>query len=260
MGNKIDRTGEERLNNFGSKMVIVGYRTRRDIDVYFPEYDCVAKNKEYKSFKKGAIKCPYEPRFFGKGYLGEGKYKIKKNGKLTKCYKVWYSMLRRCYDPKFHKKHITYENCEVCKGWLCFQNFAKWFYDNYYEIEGERMCLDKDILNKGNKVYSPCNCVFVSERINTLFIKSDKTRGDYPIGVNYHKASEKFVTQCSIYDFEENKQKIKFLGYYDTPDEAFKAYKEFKEKHIKDVADHYKDLIPVKLYDALYKYEVEITD
>ena len=36
MVRKIDRTGEERLNNFGSKMVITGYRGVRDIDVYFP--------------------------------------------------------------------------------------------------------------------------------------------------------------------------------------------------------------------------------
>ena len=35
MVRKIDRTGEERLNNFGSKMVITGYRSVRDIDVYF---------------------------------------------------------------------------------------------------------------------------------------------------------------------------------------------------------------------------------
>ena len=29
-------------------MIIVGYRMNNDIDVYFPEYNWVAKNKEYK--------------------------------------------------------------------------------------------------------------------------------------------------------------------------------------------------------------------
>ena len=33
MGKKIDRTGEERINNFGSKIVIVEYRKREDIEV-----------------------------------------------------------------------------------------------------------------------------------------------------------------------------------------------------------------------------------
>ena len=31
----INRTGEEGVNNFGSKMVIVKYRKYSDIDVYF---------------------------------------------------------------------------------------------------------------------------------------------------------------------------------------------------------------------------------
>ena len=33
---RIDRIGEERLNNFGSKMVIKEYRKYSDVDVYFP--------------------------------------------------------------------------------------------------------------------------------------------------------------------------------------------------------------------------------
>ena len=36
MGRKIDRTGEERVNNFGGKMIIKEYRSAKDIDVYFP--------------------------------------------------------------------------------------------------------------------------------------------------------------------------------------------------------------------------------
>ena len=77
MGRKtIDRTGEKGVNNFGSEMVIVEYRKWDDVDIYFPKYDWVAKNKQYNGFKKGNIKCPYEPRYYGKGYLGEGKYKI----------------------------------------------------------------------------------------------------------------------------------------------------------------------------------------
>ena len=260
MGKTIDRTGEERLNNFGSRMGIVGYRNAHDIDVYFPQYNWTTKNVEYKNFKKGKIKCPYERRVYGIGYLGEGKYNAYENGKATKCYDTWRSMMQRCYDPKLHEKFPTYINCEVCEEWHNYTNFGKWFNENYYEVVGEKMGLDKDILNKGNKIYSPENCLFVSNNINVLFVKHDKLRGDCPIGVHYNKRDKKFVAQCNIYDYEENKSKIKYLGYYNTPEQAFKVYKEYKEKYIKEVADYYKDLIPVKLYDALYKYEVEITD
>ena len=86
---KIDRIGEERLNNFGSKMVVKEYRKAIDIDVYFTEYDWVFKHATYQSFKNGTIKCPYEPRVYGVGYLGEGKYKALECGKKTDKYIIW---------------------------------------------------------------------------------------------------------------------------------------------------------------------------
>src|SRR5574344_3036288 len=106
MGRKvINKTGEEKVNSFGSKMVVKEYRNNKDIDVYFPEYDWTFEHAQYISFKKGNIKCPYEPRYFGKGYLGEGKYKMSENRKHTDEYDIWHGMLMRCYDPKYQDKH-----------------------------------------------------------------------------------------------------------------------------------------------------------
>ena len=260
MGSKNDRIGEKRINNFGSKMVITKYRKYSDIDVYFPEYNWIAKGTQYINFKNGNIKCPYEKRTYEVGYIGEGEYKVKENGKQTKYYKVWHSMLQRCYSEEYHKKYPTYVGCEVDKEWLNFQEYGKWFERNYYEIEGEQMCLDKDILVKHNKIYSPDTCIFVPHNINVLFTKRDNNRGDYPLGVSYNKQDKKFQATCSIYDFKENKTQLKHLGYYNTPEKAFETYKQFKEKHIKKVADYYKGLIPKKLYDSMYNYKVDIND
>lgn len=251
-----NKIGEINYNKFGSKMKIVGYREYSDIDVYFLEYDWTFYHASYQTFKKGLIKCPYEKRVYGIGYVGEGKYLLNEDSKNTKCYKVWNSMLERCYS----KKYPTYKDCTVWDKWLNFQNFAEWYENNFYQIEGERMHLDKDILLKGNKVYSPQNCVFVPEKINTLFIKCNNKRGEYPIGVYYDKQTGKFKSQCSVYDFENKKFKKIYLGKYNTPEEAFEVYKQFKEKHIKKIADYYKEQIPQKLHDAMYRYEVEITD
>ena len=110
---KIDRTGEERINNFGSKMIIKEYRKYSDIDVYFPEYDWTFEHAAYNNFKKGTVKCPYEPRYYNIGYLGEGKYKVRENGKNKKEFEVWYRMLERCYDPKYQEKYSTYRGCKV---------------------------------------------------------------------------------------------------------------------------------------------------
>ena len=256
--NKIDRTGEIGINNFGSKMIITKYRKYSDIDVYFPEYNWTFKGATYQSFKKGNIKCPYEKRYYGVGYLGEGEYKVKENGKPTRIYDTWKSMLRRCYDKKYHEKYPTYKDCTVSEEWHNFQNFAKWYDNNYYEIKGEIMALDKDILFKHDKIYSPDTCIFVPERINLLFVKSDKSRGKSVIGTT--PKNGKYQVRCQLINPETGKSKNEYLGYYETQEKAFEVYKYYKEKNIKQVADYYKDRIPQKLYDAMYNYEVEIND
>ena len=257
--NTIDRTGEGNINNFGSEMIIVEYRGCHNIDVYFPKHDYTAKGVRYDDFKKGNIKCPYDRSIYGIGYLGEGKYKVRKNGKLTRVYRTWYNMLRRCYDEKLHEKHPTYKDCKVCDEWLNFQNFGKWFEENYYEVNGELMCLDKDILVKHNKIYSPETCIFVPQAINKLFTKSDKARGKSVIGTHCC-INGKYQANCHMINPETGKSKQEYLGHYDTEEKAFEAYKYYKEKNIKDVADYFKGQIPDKLYQALYTYEVEIDD
>lgn len=253
-----DRTGEKRLNNFGSEMVIVDYRGCMDVDVYFPEYDWVYKSVTYQKFKDGGVKCPYERSVYGVGYFGNGEYKAWENGKNTRIYNTWYDMLKRCYDKEYHKKQPTYKDCKVCDEWCNFQNFGDWYNENYYEIEGEKMHLDKDILVKHNKIYSPETCVIVPQAINKLFTKRQNDRGDSAIGTS--PVDGKYMVRCHMINPKTGKSKRKYLGIYDTQEKAFKIYKYYKEKNIKMVADYFREQIPDKLYDALYNYEVEIDD
>jgi hypothetical protein len=258
MGSKIDRTGEKNINNFGSEMVIVEYKKYSDIDVYFPEYDWTTKNNTYQNFKNGKIKSPYDKSVFGVGYLGEGEYESRENGKLTKVYATWCHMLERCYYEKYHKRYPTYIDCKVSEEWHNFQNFAKWYENNYYEVEGEIMCLDKDILIKHNKIYSPETCIFVPQTINTLFVKNNKNRGNSVIGTS--PMNGKYMVTCSMFDFKTGKSKNEYLGRYKTQEKAFEVYKYYKEKNIKQIADYFKEQIPIQLYNTLYNYIVEITD
>ena len=253
-----NRIGEINYNTFGSEMIITKYRKYSDVDVYFPKYDWIFKNTRYGDFKNGNVRCPYEPRVFNKGYLGEGEYKAKENNKNTKVYNTWHNMLMRCYSNKYHDGRNTYIYCETEEYLLNFQNFGKWYSENYYEVEGEQMHLDKDILCKGNKIYNRENMIFVPERINTLFVKCDSNRGEYPIGVT--PMNGKYMAQYNMYDFKIHKTKREYLGTYDTIEKAFEVYKYYKEKNIKKVADYYKEQIPKRLYEAMYNYEVEIDD
>ena len=251
--NDINKTNEVNQNSFGTKMKIVEYRKYSDITVEFQDEYKYKKKCSYKEFKNGKVKNPYDKEIFGIGYTGVGIYKISENKKLTKCYICWNNMLKRCYDPYYLNKRPTYRDCMVCEEWYNFQNFAKWYYDNYYEIEGERMCLDKDILVKGNKVYSPKTCVFTPNRINILFTKRNQIENDYPMGV--FPLREKIQVQCcGLND--------KYLAIFEKHEvrKAWLMYKLNKELVIQSIADEYKDLIPKKLYDAMYRYEVEIND
>ena len=251
----MDRVGEIGYNNFGTKMIIIKYVKSKEIYVEFQDEHKFIKRTSYDNFKIGNVKNPYDKKFFGVGYFGEGKYKSRINKEYTKEYGIWKAMLERCYSKEKRYKNPTYEDCTVCKEWHNFQNFAKWYEENYYEIEGEKMCLDKDILVKGNKIYSPSTCTLVPNRINVLFCKSDRVRGDLPIGVGLsNRIKNPYRAYC------HDGEKYIALGNYNTPKEAFQVYKLYKERLIKQVADEYKPYIPRKLYDAMYSYEVEITD
>lgn len=191
---------------------------------------------------------------YGIGYVLNEKTRI--NGIQKESYKIWLQMLRRCYSQKEQIRYPKYKGCMVSNEWLCYDNFKIWFDENYYTVNNEKMCLDKDILIKGNKIYSSETCCFVPNRINVLFTKSDATRGDYPIGVNWNKRVNRFRAYCQI-----SLGKQKYLGYFDTQEDAFyKGYKPFKEDYIKEVAEEYKQDIPLRLYKAMYDWIVEVTD
>lgn len=250
-----ERLGETNYNYNGELMTIIKYDGVYKVTVMFDNgYVC---ERTYINFKEGSIKNNYTPSVYNKGFFGDGKYKDKINGKSSKMYDTWRSMIKRCYDKKEHERYPRYIGCEVFSHWLNFQNFGQWYEDNYYTIEGETMCLDKDILVKNNKLYSPYTCIFVPSRINMLFIKSNKARGDLPIGIT--KDGNKYMARCNCIDeFGNNIRKT--VGRASTPIEAFELYKNFKESYIKQVADYYKDKIPKQLYEAMYNWKVEIDD
>ena len=150
-------------------------------------------------------------------------------------------------------KTPSYKDCEVCEEWHNFQNFAKWYDENYYEVKGEKTQIDKDILIKGNKIYSPDKCLFVPQKINLLFVKG--SGGSHlPIGVGECKRTGKYIARL-----RKNGTYVT-VGRYDNPCEAFLAYKKEKEEYIREMALTYKQLIPTKVYEAVINYKIEIND
>lgn len=251
-----ERLGETVMQNCGEVAFIVEYINSMDITIQFKTTGELVKTR-YGAFVKGKVKSHFSPTVYGIGVKGLEPSRDE-NGEILDSYKCWYTMLSRCYSAKVQEKHPTYKGCYVCDEWLYYPNFKNWYNENYYEIDNKTSQIDKDILVKGNKIYSSDTCVFVPSFINTLFIKCQKTRGELPIGVHYHKRDKKYMARLRV--FKDGKETRKYLGSFDTADEAFKAYKKAKEDYIKEVADEYKDKIPAKLYQAMYSYEVSIDD
>ena len=257
------RIGEEKLNKQGCLMKIVEYNNAIDIVVEFQDEYKIKVHTTYNHFKNGGVKNPYCPSVFGVGIVGI-KYPVKINGKTTKEYMVWSGILDRCFiDHSGDVRTRTYQDAVCCDEWIYYENFYEWLHkqDNFDKwYNNEKWHIDKDILVKGNKIYSPETCCLVPDNVNTLLIKCDNSRGKYPLGVNYNIAVKKYSARMSKHN-EKTKYR-EHIGYYDTPEQAFKAYKKRKESYIKQVAqDEYdKGNITKPCYEAMMKYEVEITD
>ena len=205
----------------------------------------------------GKVKDPYVPSVYGVGILGT-KYPPTVNGRNTKEYKLWNNMLKRCYSDNFKKQQPTYEGCEVSENFKSYEYFYEWCNEQigFGNVgDGNPFQLDKDLLIKGNKVYSETTCVFLPQEINTLLVKREASRGKHLIGVYWHNASKTFVAQVG-----RNKGKQGHLGIFKTEIEAFNAYKKAKEAFVKEQANKWKGKIDERAYEALMDYEVNIDD
>ena len=231
---------------------ILKYNDARNVEIQFVKtgFEMVTQLGHIRS---GGIKDPYVPSVFGVGITGT-KYLASVNGTLTKEYVLWKHMLMRCYSDKYQKKRPTYEGCEVSENFLYYEYFYEWCHKQI-GFSNQGWHLDKDLLIKGNKIYSEDSCVFIPVEINSLLVKSTASRGEHLIGVYWHKRGKAFIAQV-----RKNKGKQEHLGYFNTELEAFKAYKQAKEAFIKEQAEKWKSQIDQRAYEALMNYEVSIND
>lgn len=164
---------------------------------------------------------------------------------------LYSNMNTRSYNPNYHAAKQSYKGCSICDEWLDDRTkFYEWVDHNFYTIDGEPTVeLDKDILVRGNKMYSPDTCVFAPKRINDLFVHVDAIdKNGLPTGVTYSEKTGKYKATI------RKNGKNTVLGFFDTPEEARAEYEKHKQAEIIHIADEYKDKIPSKLYDAMIHY------
>lgn len=188
---------------------------------------------------------------YAKTYKNEDGMKLN-----TREYSVWMNMNKRC-DPKYHIQKPSYALCEVSSNFKDFQYFASWC--NHQKGFREGYHLDKDVLIKGNKVYSEDACVFIPVELNSFLTKANSLRGSLPIGVSSQRSERSLTTKyrARVGDMHG---KFVSLGCFHNPEDAFSAYKQEKEKLAKYYAAYFREVLDERVIEALNNYTVHIND
>ena len=242
--------GEVYENNVGLKFVVIEYNGCNDVKVKFVDSSYTTFSTT-GNIRSGSVKDKMSPSVYGVGVVGVNS--ISTNRKPHQEYVFWNSMLQRCYDLSYQLKRPTYIGCTSSNNFKYYPYFKDWC-NKQVGFGNKGWCLDKDILVKGNKLYSEDTCCFVPREINSLFALSGNARGLNPIGVQFNLEEGNYSARVS------RDGKHCHIGTYETKEDAFLRYKEAKELHIKSVAKRWFGKIDQNVFNALMTYEVGILD
>lgn len=251
------KVGFEVLTNSGWRGVVTEYKDAHNVTVKWQ--DGSSSVHSAVNIRNGGIKPLYQPSVYGVGYSGYGKYvplsyKRKEDWQEyvdERVYFHWVKMLQRTYGED-RPSNKTYYDCEVVEDWFNFQNFALWAENQPYKYE-EDSCLDKDILIKGNRLYSPETCCFLPNIINVFISSNYHKESGLPEGVNVIAPKTKnskigYVARCHFLGNRE------YLGYFDCPVQAGEVYYKRKIEAGEALAAKYKGLIRDDAVDNLLKH------
>ena len=239
-----------KTNNYGD-VVVLEYISGRDITIRFINTGNIRKVGAAE-LNKGEVRDNELKPVYKVGVMDIPNTLVR-GVKHPRVYHIWNNMLQRCYNENLRSKHATYYDCEVADDFKYYSKFKEWA-EKQIGYAQEGWALDKDILVRGNKVYSAETCAFVPNEINCLIHTGKSYRGLLPQGVVLSNNKKRYRARVSMGG------KHKDQGTFDTPEEAFMKYKEVKEAYIKEVADKYKDVIDPRVYEALYAWTINIDD
>lgn len=249
------KVGDRFSTNEGYQVEIISYIKHSNVVVQFLDGNGGKVKTNIQAVRNGSVANPYHKSVYGVGCYGEPSDTWKECKPL---YNTWAGMIERVHIEDALNKRPTYRECSIVDEWYNFANFYEWAKEEVGS-KNKGWQLDKDILYKGNKIYGPNTCCFVPSQLNALFTKREAERGKYPIGVMEYKTRQgKIRLRAEVCDPDKNKRISGSGG--KSEEECFMWYKTHKEDIIKRQADKYKNSISQKVYEALYRYTVEITD
>lgn len=222
-GKSAKDVGERFIVTSGAGVGVVAYDGTLKVGVRFDSGQEVVVQANH--LRNGNIRDVFAKSVVNIGYLGGDEYGHKTH---REAYVSWQDMLKRAYCPKYHEQKPTYVDVTVCEEWHNFQTFAKWWLEQPNAgVKGYH--LDKDLINEGAKRYSPENCSFVPQLVNSLLNDRGAARGALPIGVSRNSGG---------YQAQLKKDgKRQHLGTYFCFNTAAEVYRKAKAGHVREVAN-----------------------
>ena len=208
--------------------------------------------KEYKDLQNGKIS-------WGE-MTPKQEYNEYVNKATASAYIVYNGIRARCSNPTDSDNiRSCYRDATMCQEWLDDPKaFVRWYFEHYYEVDGESVAVDKDLFGDGSMMYSPDTCCILPQTLNNLIVNCKKsylkeqTREDVlPLGVR--KTKNGYRGEIMLTGTNE----VLLLSEWNTPEEAFAEYKVMKQADIKLIALKYKDKIPEYIYSKLLEIEVK---
>ena len=247
-----ERKGIQVHTYYDEVATVEEYRGSYEVDIIFGNGE--RATVKWDDFSKGRVRNAYTPTILGKGFMGKGPYSRKTH---LREYEMWVHMIERCYSPLLKKRAPGYEGVTCCDRWLNFQHFCEDIHAYGQDIydKDAKYELDKDLLASGNKVYCPEKCCLLPTELNGILTQATRGRGDLPIGVFRDYDRGGYRARVTKKDHtQKSGQRFK------TPEEAFAWYKVEKEAYVRERTDAWSDKLAPHVVDALFKWEVHITD
>lgn len=174
---------------------------------------------------------------------------------------TWRSLARRSWVAMHNRVSLnnSYKDVKICDSWYEFKNFAEWFkiqYDNGWWTKGWH--LDKDIISRGGKLYSPETCAYVLPALNLAFVQAFNKFTNYNAarGVVRIQSPDRDIPDVFSASFDYDGMTY-HLGEFDYELYAFFTYKWAKEEFLQERATEIKHKLNPKMYEAIMSYRIQ---
>lgn len=176
-----------------------------------------------------------------KGYINRSHSKDKNiNISYEKSYTLWERLIQIDRGNEGNNAN------SLCEQWKQYENFKKWYDENFYEMDNEKLEFSYKFWDVNNDIISPETSVLIPTEINKIIrnlIKSVKT--GLMLNVNVQK------NLYTIRMFGES------IASSDNKEEIYEIRRVIFKRQMMDFAEKYKGIVPDKIYDRLLNFELK---